>query len=139
MKYCLLVFAFFTCCFKLYSQDLSWYFPEYEHYLKPDKNCNQNSVASIWGWQYLKIKVKDSCRTVEVSCYRSKDSTLKDRGIYINTRDTVAQKSVVSQAGADSIRIVHSQKVVFRRTGTWKFYDNRGRILKTIKYKKPDG
>ena len=123
----------------VYSQRLSWYFPEYKHYLRADNECNQKSVVTIWGWQYLKIKVYDSCRLVEISCYRSKDSTLKEKGLYYNTNDTIIQNAIVSQAGTDSVRITKSQQIIFNRTGTWKFYNRSGHVIKTVKYKKPDG
>lgn len=123
----------------LYGQRMSWYFPEYKHYLRPDNDCNEKSVVSIWGWQYLKIKVKDSCRLVEISCYRSKDSTLKEKGLYYNTSDTITQNAIVGQAGTDSVRTTKSRQIVFKRTGTWRFYNKAGRIIKTVKYKKPEG
>ena len=128
-----------VCSNSLYSQRLSWHFPEYEFYLRPNGNCNRIIKQSIWGWQYLKVKVYDSCRHVEISCYRSKDSTLKEKGVYYMTSDTLFQNATVRQAGTDSTRTEKTQHIVFKRVGIWKFYNKAGRVIKTVKYGKPEG
>jgi len=138
----------FRCVFSLFlilfstnasSQRSSWYFPEYKHYFRPDTTCYQTIVESIWGWQYLKISVFDNCRYVEISCYRSKDSTLKQKGLYYNTNTVITHPVTVRQAGTDSVRTEESTQTLFKRTGVWKFYNTAGHLIKTIKYKKPDG
>lgn len=137
-KFCIGLFSFLTLCFhNLYGQRQSWYFPDYKHYFRPDSSCNQNVIKSIQSRQYLKIKVYDDCRHVEISCYRSKDSTLKEKGLYYNTGETAMQKGVANQAGTDSIRIVEKSFLVFKRLGVWKYYNRAGRVIKTVKYKEP--
>ena len=127
-----------ACSNNLCSQRVSWYFPEYKFYLRPTGNCNRTIRQSIWGSQFLKIKVYDSCRRVEISCYRSKDSTLKERGVYYTTGDTVLQNATVRQAGTDSARTEQTQHIIFGRIGTWKFYSKAGRVIRTVNYKKED-
>lgn len=138
IQYCVLFAIVTVFSTSVYSQKISWYFPEYKHYLRPNGNCNRTIKQSIWGWQYLKIKVYDSCHKVEVSCYRSKDSTLKEKGIYYMSRDTIFQNATVRQAGIDSTRTEKTQNIVFKRVGTWKFYNKTGRIIKTVNYKKEE-
>lgn len=138
MKYIISIVVFFLFSLGLYSQRVSWFFSEYKYYMKPDNECFQESVVSIWGWRYLRIKVFDNCRRVEISCYRGKDSTLKEKGVYYMTRDTVLQNATIRQAGTDSSRTEKTVHIIFKRVGTWKFYNKAGRIVKTVKYKEPD-
>lgn len=138
IRYCVLFIIVMVCSNNLYSQRVSWHFPEYEFYLKPNGNCNRTIKQSIWGSQYLKIKVYDNCRRVEISCYRSKDSTLKEKGVYYMTNDTLLQNATVRQAGTDSTRTEKTQHIIFKRVGTWKFYNKAGRLIKTVNYKKED-
>lgn len=135
MKSCLLfVFAAFISI-NLYSQRSSWYFPEYKFTFRPDSTCSQQAVSSIQSWQYLKVRVYDRCRYVEVSCYNSKDSTLKEKGLYYNSSKIVEYNARGSHAGTDSAWTARKQHIIFRRVGTWKFYNRGGGIIKTIKYK----
>lgn len=136
MKYLLIVMLSMALN-KVDSQIVSWYFPEYKHYFRPNGDCNGTSIKSIWGEQYLKFRVYDSCRHVEISCYSRKDSALKERGIYYATKNIISSNSVVRQAGADSSRLQKIQYVVFNRVGIWRVYNKAGRVIRTIKYK-PD-
>lgn len=122
----------------LYSQRISWYFPEYKFNFRPDSSCNQKAGRSIQSWQYLKVRVYDSCRYVEISCYNSKDSSLKERGLYYNTNKIVEYNSRGRQAGSDSSFVTKRQHIVFKRVGTWKFYNKAGRVIKTTNYKKEE-
>lgn len=124
------------CCNSVYGQKTPWYFPEYKHYVRPDSSCNQSVTVSIWGWQYLKIKVYDSCRLVEVSCYRSRDSTLKEKGNYYNSGNIVTKKGTTRDVSFDKEKTVEKDFIVFNRVGTWKFYNRNGRVVKSVQYKK---
>lgn len=118
----------------LYSQRLSWYFPEYKYYLRATGNCDRTIKQSIWGWQYLEIKIYDECRQGEVSCYRSKDSTLKEKGNYYVTADTLSIKGTKRNAGTDSVTKQRTQHIIFKRVGTWRVYDKTGKVIKAIEY-----
>lgn len=117
------------------SQSTSFFFPDYKLYFRSNNTCNQKAVRSIQSWQYLKIKVYDSCKFVEVSCYRSKDSTLKEKGLYHNTGKVLEQNARGMHAGSEGSWVAVHKHIVFKRTGIWKFYDKKGKLIQTKIYK----
>ncbi len=121
-----------------YAQRTSWYFPEYKFSFRPSGSCDQTIVRSIQNWQYLRIRTYDSCKYIEVSCYRSKDSTLKERGLYYNTNDVYQYSSRGRTAGTDSVFVASREHVIYKRVGRWEYYDRRSKVIKVINYKKPD-
>jgi antitoxin component YwqK of YwqJK toxin-antitoxin module len=119
----------------LYGQKTSFFFPDYKFYFKSDGTCNEKATRSIYDYQYLRFNIYDSCKLIEMSCYRSKDSTLKEKGMYCNTNEIITQNARVTDASFDKSRVVQKQFIVFRRTGVWKFYDKKGKVIKTKTYK----
>ena len=117
-----------------HSQIQLWYFQDYKSYFRAD-SCSQNAVISIWGSQYLRIKITDSCKYVEVSCYSSKDSSLKEKGLYYNTNFLKQFNTQRRQAGTDTSFVAKRKRIILKRTGAWNFYNKAGKIVKTIKYR----
>ncbi|HQW44897.1 MAG TPA: hypothetical protein PLX74_12005 [Chitinophagaceae bacterium] len=110
------------------------YFPEYKHYIIIVDSDSLISKKSIWGYQYLSIKLYDSCKYAEVKCYRSKDSTLKESGLYYNNNFKMASNFKTYGAGSNKEYKSTKDVVRFKRIGPWKYYNKNGSLIKTVNF-----
>jgi antitoxin component YwqK of YwqJK toxin-antitoxin module len=115
------------------NKRVSYYFPEYKFYFTPD-SCTEEKILTISGYRYLKIHMLKNCKEVEVSCYRSKDKTLIEMGIYTNTDTLEMKKAIYRDLDTKQEVVTTNEHYKLRRIGVWKFYDNGGKVIKQLNY-----
>lgn len=134
-------FAFFLFClfilassFINYSNKIPIYISEYGYVFTPQKElCLDTLVKITEDGKELKITLFDCRGKMHLQCFKNKVKV--EEGDYVNSLDLLKKyiNRIDGIKGGQAIRVYEFYQPL--RSGTWFFYDKRGKLLRKENYK----
>ena len=130
--YLLGVFFLFVCSsFYVNDKKITIYIEEYDYVFTPQKiGCIDTIVGNLENGKLLKIVLSDCKGTMHIQYYKGKQKL--EEGNYIASLDLLKKYITATNGITGKSHIRVSEYYQPLRSGTWIFYDTKGRV----RYKK---
>ena len=129
----MIVLLFLSTQLEKINERILYFFPEYKSTFLPD-SCTEEKIQIIGGYRYLKIRMLNNCKEIEVKCYNSNNRRLIEWGHYINTDSVITKKAFYRDVSTGEIEATTTKHYKLCRIGVWKFYDKSGKVIKLLNY-----
>lgn len=116
------------CSFCSYSKKISIYLREYNYSFTPQKEgCVDTLSKKLEDGRELKIFLFDCKGKMHIECYKNKNKI--EEGDYISSLDLLKKyiTTVNGISGGEKIGVYEFYEPL--RSGSWIFYDNKGKLL----------